>query len=156
MEHFNLLPNELAITLYLVINRSSEFSQTFRLRSSCEKSRQPNRDLRSMDGAQRAKSNINGQLERSRLLPHDNISPKFEIDSAGVQLTSRVPKSRTQYESFTRTLVEFNKSLGIFSPEQPMINDKPVNLYMLYGYVLKVSSRCTRRQYCYSACTGWR
>lgn len=55
----------------------------------------------------------------------------------------RAQKNRGVYENFVKTIVEFNKKHNTPIHEQPQIDGKFVNLYTLYGYVLKVES-CSR------------
>ncbi|CCG80666.1 Putative uncharacterized protein [Taphrina deformans PYCC 5710] len=49
----------------------------------------------------------------------------------------RAQKNRGVYESFLKTIVEFNKKHNTPIQEQPQIDGRPLNLYTLYGYVLK-------------------
>lgn len=53
--------------------------------------------------------------------------------------TDALPKkSKSVYDNFMKTILEYNKKNNTPITEQPQIGGKTVNLYILYGYVLKV------------------
>lgn len=51
---------------------------------------------------------------------------------------NRQPKNKGVYENFHKTIVEFNRIRNTPMREAPVIEGRPVILYTLYGYVLKV------------------
>lgn len=65
---------------------------------------------------------------------------KTEGDSgqAANMAANRHVKSKSVYENFYKTIVEFNRKRNTPIREPPQIDGRLVNLYILYGYVLKV------------------
>lgn len=67
-----------------------------------------------------------------RDLPHTDGRQELSIAS------KRPQNARSQYENFMKTIIEFNKKNDSPILEQPQVENRSINLYVLYGCVLKV------------------
>ena len=60
------------------------------------------------------------------------------VSGQAAMAANRHVKSKSVYENFYKTILEFNRKRGTPILEPPQIDGRLVNLYILYGYVLKV------------------
>lgn len=76
--------------------------------------------------------------QRSQAPNSKSASMVSDSDLTAPPQPLRQQKSKGVYENFTKTILEYNKKRNTPISEQPHVDGRPVNLYALYGYVLKV------------------
>lgn len=80
-----------------------------------------------------------GESGRSDVVRETTSTRSFGPDSVqGSAQAHRLQKGRV-VENFQKIIVEYNRQRGMPILAPPQIESRPVNLYVLYGYVLKVS-----------------
>lgn len=93
-----------------------------------------------MDGDHESRTRTFHNYDQAQSSPV-SVSQKLEHEAGAAHLASRVSKGKELYETFMKTLLDFHKKRSTPIMQQPTIDGRPVNLYMLYGYVLKVRPR---------------
>lgn len=90
-----------------------------------------------MDGHHDGRPRTAGSQDDVRFIS-TAMTTNFENNNQAKQHSDRVSKSREVYETFMKGIFEFHKKRNTPMTEPPYIDGKPVNLYITYGYVLKV------------------